>query len=804
MSPRLGVLSLESERKTVAKRVRCRRRQVGLVFAALVVASPVLGNTVPSYPLRNGTFSSYQGYSRPAGWALGREAGRARLTVDPIPRLPFQSTAVAVVRCETASQGYIFQDVELLDGRWRFRAQVSGTPGAKARLEVSGKVSLQTATVTVTGKWQTLEMIVPRVAGRLRVHLRFQTSGKADVRYRRARLDAIRLNGGPVRLKSGETLGGVVLGEKPTAAERFAVFELQRFLYRMTGQFPGLAGRDHVEAGRRLLIGTAASQEAVQPLEGLSAEAYVLHRGETASSLVGNSGLGTLYAVYEFLKLQGCRWVMPGDLGEVVPRRSALEPVVTRVFNPDYHLVRSVFTGFQQFFPQGGWIYINSDELCDWALRNRFNSVWTGGKTLEWGADRGHGWIQDSGHSWNAVVAPHGKYFEDHPEWYPLVRGRRMPRSDVSIRLPNQLCVSNQSLRDHTVKQIVQFFRDNPRSRMFPMNPMDGPNYNCECDQCRALDPPGFEWNQDFSGFPRFPNLRLPPLSDRYLNYVTHVAERVARVFPDRLLEFYNYASRVPPSREKTHPSVSIKFTYLSGREVNVSLRDPHDPLAAKERGWLKAWAESGTRHLTYYPYTDWEHPDAGIHWYSNVSDLLRTLKRDYRAVGMMGETHTTIQADPMWWAIYSRMLWDVDTDYRTVISKLCPLFYGPAGPQMTAFYLKMDQAVLHREGPRPAEYHPNRRSEYSLDELQTGRQLLQEAAEKVAGDERLLRRVDHAKFAHAILTLVRIRNGSHPSGRARSMAQQATADVTALQAKYTMMVRRQTSLFLAPRGDSQ
>ncbi|MCH2400031.1 MAG: hypothetical protein MK364_13030, partial [Pirellulales bacterium] len=419
---------------------RCLLLTVGLL--CLSAGSLQAVENFPRYPIHNGDFSEYQGSSRPAGWALGREAGRARLTVDPIPRQPFQATAVAVVRCETASQGYLFQDIAILDGQWRLRAQVSGTAGTKARLEVSGNVSLQTPTVTVTGQWQTLEMIVPRVAGQLRVHLRFQTSAAANVRYRRARLDAIQLNGGAVKLNGGETLGAVVLGENPTAAERFAAFELQRFLYRMTGNFPGLAGRDHVSAGRRMMIGTAASKGAVQSLEGLAPEAYVLHRGAAASSLMGNSGVGTLYAVYEFLKLQGCRWVMPGELGEVVPRRSVLEPIVTRVFNPDYHLVRSVFTGFQQFFPQGGWIYINSDELCDWALRNRFNSVWTGGKTLEWGADRGHGWVQNSGHSWNAVVAPHGKYFKDHPEWYPLVRGRRMPRSDVSIRLPNQLCVS--------------------------------------------------------------------------------------------------------------------------------------------------------------------------------------------------------------------------------------------------------------------------------------------------------------------------------------------------------------------------
>jgi hypothetical protein len=117
---------------------------------------------------------------------------------------------------------------------------------------------------------------------------------------------------------------------------------------------------------------------------------------------------------------------------------------------------------------------------------------------------------------------------------------------------------------------------------------------------------------------------------------------------------------------------------------------------------------------------------------------------------------------------------------------------------------MEMDQAVLHREGPRPAEYHPNRRDEFSLDELQRGHRLLQQAVGKVDGDVRLLRRVDYARFAHAILTLVRLRNDSHPSVRARAMAQQATRDVAALQAKYTMMVRRQTRLFLAPPGGTE
>ena len=241
------------------------------------------------------------------------------------------------------------------------------------------------------------------------------------------------------------------------------------------------------------------------------------------------------------------------------------------------------------------------------------------------------------------------------------------------------------------------------------------------------------------------------------------------------------------------------QFTYLSGREVNVPLRDPDDPLAVKERSWLKAWAESGTRHLTYYPYTDWSHPDAAIHWYFNVSDLVRTLKRDYQVVGMMGETHTTIQAHPMWWAIYARTLWDVDTDYQQVIAELCQVFYGPAGKLMTAFYLEMDQAVLHREGPRAASYHPNRRLEFSLDELQRGRQLLQQAARKVDGDAQLLRRVDHARFAHAVLTLTRTEQETTSSSeRTVALRRQAFDDANRLRKQHTLMVRQPTSKRLA------
>jgi hypothetical protein len=747
--------------------------------------------------LKNGDFSAYQGWSRPAGWHLATEAGQHTFTLDPVPRKPLQAPAAMVIRTTASGQGYVFQAVDLLPGTWRLTADVTGAAGAKAMLEVFGPVSKLTDPVAISDQWQTLRLDLPPVAGEIRIHLRFQTSAGEEVRFRRVCLDAVRLEGETVPMTDGTAIGRIVLAKDASPAEEYAAYELQRFCRRMTGRMPGIAGRDATGEGRAIRIGVAAGAAVLAQLDGLDDEAYLLHTNDDALTLVGNSGIGTLYAVYDFLERQGCYWVLPGEVGEVIPERIALAPVADRVETPDYTLARTVGPSFLQLFnpgggPEMGWIYMDMDEQLDWVVRNRFNAFWNGGPTYDLGAHRGHGWIQNSGHSFNAVIAPYYKYFETHPEWYPLVNGKRMPVSDIGPRLPNQLCVSNQSLRDYTVDLAIQFFKDNPRSQVFPMNPMDGPNYNCECDDCRALDPPGHEWNQDFSDFPRFPNLRLPPMADRYLNYINYVAERMAKVHPEKLLELYTYANRVPPAREKVHPNVTVKYCYHSGRAPSVSLMDPTDALAAKERNWLVGWSKAAPVNLTYYPYTDWETPDAALYWYDNITDLLGNLSREYGCVGMMGETHTTVTADPMWWAIFGRTMWDVDTDPRAVIRELCPAFYGPAADAMTAFYLAMGDAVRDSAVTREThpQYHPNAHIEISLDKLEVGRDLLDRAAARVVDNPLPARRVDLARLAHACTTYVGALNMPRKTATGGAIARRAFDTANTLRSRHSFLVK--------------
>jgi hypothetical protein len=774
------------------------------VAIGLIVCPPdASANSFPRYPLKNGDFSAYQGWGRPAGWALATEAGAHTFTLDPVPQQPLQDPGEAVVATTAAGQGYIYQDVDLIEGIYRLSAEASGTPGAVAFLEISGSDSGQSLPVVLDAGWQTLSLDTSTLSGATRIHLRFQSAAGEEVRYRQVRLDPLQLVSGPVDFTNGATLGGLVLAALPDPAERYAAYELQRYIRAMTGTTPGIEGRDTTTTGVVVRVGAAADAGLLQTLDGLPADSYLLNTTGSVVSLAGNTGLGTLYAAYDFLEQQGCYWVLPGDTGEVVPARPSLSPASDRIESPDYPLVRAMGASLQQvFFPGGGpemgWIYHDIDEQLDWIVRNRLNTFWSGGPTYDLGADRGHGWLQDSGHSWNAIVAPHQVYFADHPDWYALVNGQWMPVSDVGPMLPNQLNVSNQELRDFTVDLILQYFQDNPDSHAFPMSPMDGPSYSCECVHCRALDPPGYVWNQDFSGFPVFPNLQLPPLADRHLNYVNYVAQEVAAVYPNKLLELYTYANREPPQIENVHSNILLKYVWLSGRAMNVSLMDPVDPLALQDQQWLAGWNAAGTQTLTYYPYTDWEHPDGALYWYFNISDLLYHLHNQYNCVGMMGETHTPVTADPMWWAIYARTLWDVNTDPRQVIPELCQGFYGAASGIMTNFYLSMDDAVRNSDVGGLPGYHPNNRLELGLTQLEEGRLLLEQAANIVVADPVLTRRIALARLAHAVATYIRTLHEPSQTSESEAVARQAFDEANALRSTHNFMVRRGTSELLA------
>ena len=77
-------------------------------------------------------------------------------------------------------------------------------------------------------------------------------------------------------------------------------------------------------------------------------------------------------------------------------------------------------------------------------------------------------------------------------------------------------------------------------------------------EKCRAQDSDHGKgpWELQDSGHPQL------LMTDRALNFVNEVADRVSRVHPDKQIEMYAYASTgPPPKRERVHPNVLVKIT---------------------------------------------------------------------------------------------------------------------------------------------------------------------------------------------------------------------------------------------------
>ena len=548
-----------------------------------------------------------------------------------------------------------------------------------------------------------------------------------------------------VALKGGGELAGIVVPAEPTPAERYAAEELQRCIAIMTDRELSIQGADGVITGRMIRLGGDTGQL----LEGRPQDAYIVGLDSVSGNilLAGRIDRGTLYAAYDFLKMQGCGWYMPGEVGEVIPRRTALVvPTGMRIESPDYD-VRG-FMGAPAIYNLDGQSGpIDVQAYLDWAVRNRMNAFWMAAQdSVDFGAHRGYGHLQRLNHSYRTFLN------DDHPEWWVLHNGERTKRH-TSGR-PNQLCVSNPELREDAARYIVDYFRANPLSAAFPLNAEDDPCYWCECARCRVLDPDEGqgEWlfEDRLDGYP------VIGMADRALNFANAVAERVAEVYPDKLIEMYAYATtRDAPVREKVHPNVLIKFTFSPTVPGGKPLLSPELEDNAKIMAQLDGWKAAGTRHFGLYDYGNFFNPDVPLTWYFLTADSLRTFNERWGIRHCLPESDSNFGVSAIIYNLRAEILWDASADYRRIMKRVCDMAYGPAADAMYVYHVHMDDVMLTSDAWQKPDWLILKLWEYDLAAMRRGKELLDTAWQLAGDDERLKRRIAPVRFGHAYMTLV-------------------------------------------------
>jgi hypothetical protein len=289
-----------------------------------------------------------------------------------------------------------------------------------------------------------------------------------------------------------------------------------------------------------------------QTFEIISSQNEIILRAGTIMSL--NNAVYTLLS-----EAFGIRWLWPGKTGTVTPHaENVFWPLGTKRYTPDWKWRRLWIGGAFWKEDDATLAELKIGVRCDtlkelhcWQQRNRL-----GGLNI---AD---------GHRWGQICSPL-VYGKTHPEYFALVNGKR-DTIYYDGKHENQPCTSNPEVLKLAADYIIAQFYARPELDGFSFAVNDGRGF-CECDMCRAQDisnakKVGSDFfdtvtNEAAPGYA--PGLRV--ITDRMLKFANSVAERVTKVFPDKVLLFLIYGPyRQPPKRTYLHQNVIAQFCAMS------------------------------------------------------------------------------------------------------------------------------------------------------------------------------------------------------------------------------------------------
>lgn len=453
--------------------------------------------------------------------------------------------------------------------------------------------------------------------------------------------------------------------------------------------------------------------------DSLGEEGWRVTIGESFIDVEGGSEAAALYGVYCFLKdYCGCRFAAPGPNGEFVPELRELSlPETTVVRKP-----RLRYRGLQ-FIHRFKWDVMI--DAFDWMAKNGFNYVMCmpvakNARSDLRTVDPETGEIRDGGkerygveefrthllpeitkrglkldmnhHNLLAAWLPPEKYFERHPEWYPLVDGERLANAPQLA-----VCVSNREAIDEIVANVRKFLAENPETDVVGIIPEDGFGAACECDNCRKLDFPDVETPsaKDF----RSPEGENRLLANRYAMLLNQVASALNDEFPDVRIGALFYVDIQWPPRDVTlhdniYPMVAMYWRCGAhaigdgaGCRINAFFHD-----------LLERWNRVKPNDYILYEYYMGMNAQAALPY-----PMGRVIIDEWPDLINLGVQGASVQANPLNFRAYginylafAAAAWSGDHEgsCETVLDDWLTGMFGRAAPAIRPIFTALDAAV--------------------------------------------------------------------------------------------------------------
>ncbi len=423
-------------------------------------------------------------------------------------------------------------------------------------------------------------------------------------------------------------------------------------------------------------------------LTPLKEDGFIIAVNDTGIYLAGKTDKGTLYAVNTFLEeYLGCM------------KFSSAEEYIPKTKNPVFK------NGFKKYNPAFSFRRVHAPDA--W---NRDYSNWYKLEDLnDWGM-----YV----HTFNKLLPPE-KYYDEHPEYYSLVNGRRLQDA--------QLCLSNPEVVRLLIENLADTISRNPDKNYWSVSQNDTYNY-CECDSCRKLYG------------------KYGSVSGAYIM----MANKVAEVFPDKQISTLAYQfTREAPTGIRPLPNVNIMLCTI---ECNRSkpLEENNNPHSFAND--LKDWSKL-THNIYLWDYVvQFKNYLTPFPNFPVLQPNIQFFKRN--GVDMIFE-----QASGRSWSdlielkefLLAKLEWNPDVNVDSLATLFINTYYGKAGKYILDYYHTMNRKIQKHADKTFLNIY-GFPSDYTGSFLKPGLMLYYEAlmdsAEKVvAADSVLLRRVQRTRM---------------------------------------------------------
>jgi hypothetical protein len=469
----------------------------------------------------------------------------------------------------------------------------------------------------------------------------------------------------PVEIDAAKVSTVLPLPTKIASAAR----DLQAYVQKITGAKLAIIGDDQKADGTLILVGRSALTKSLdsQIPSGLTPqraeEGFVTIAHGNRLLLAGNDSgpyHGTEYAVAHFLHRQGVRWYMPGDFGEVVPRRMSIyaEEMVEKR-KPEFKL-------------RNWWGTTSPESLVleyRWKIRNGLNPT---GDMIAMPGDS----------SVRAVVPAAAERARDKKLDEMLAK---QENGQFNEFLPN---LTNPKSAAYAAEKVKEYFRKNPSAGSYGIAPDDG--------LPRDFTPATVKRNLGFpDAYARIGIAGEMSATEEWLDWIEAVRKEVAKEFPDRLITTNGYANRnSPPFGVTFDPNTPIMFAAIWSDTLHA-FDSPRSWQMRRQGQMLRRWGEL-SRNVFMYNYTYYMLASAGAPIplsRKHAHDM--PLYKKWGIVGFANEGRYVAGEQGIFPPyLQARMMWDAGLDAKALADEYFANWYGPAAAPARAFWEALEETL--------------------------------------------------------------------------------------------------------------